>query len=275
MRIYSPAGGPSKERVHTADAHRGTGCLDVVWRAVLLFLVVEAAAIAYLSAHWPTGAVAVVALLIGFLVGKLRYEAKIDGLTADCSTKKSTIDGLTAMHAAHVALLERQVGTSSPDEIKAQIDGFKSEVATLKTQVATLEAGLAVIRPRRLSADAIDKMSTIMSKSSGFLRVVLPKEQVNDAHDYGRDFRKVIERAGWKTDYTMPFATFGQSLHGLCLVVPDPSSLTPAQALISAALSAAELSFDVQAEPKWPTRPGVLPDPNHPDAMLVISRKGP
>lgn len=130
--------------------------------------------------------------------------------------------------------------------------------------------------PRSLSADDTAKMAAIMSKSSGFLRVVLPSEPVNDAYDYGQDFRKVIQRAGWKTDYSMPFASFGVSPHGLCLVVPNPSSLTPNQALVVAALKAVDLSFDVQAEPKRPSLPSApapAPDPDAPDAMLVISRK--
>ncbi len=211
---------------------------------------------------WIVGALCVFVAM--FQAWRRAYRARLSAESqvalATRNAEEARTGPLTEM-AAHLADLRNKLGTSSPDEIKAQIDGLQKQVAEL---VARSDRGL--------SRDDIVKMAAVLSKSSGFLRVALASDS-GDAYGYGHYFGKVIQRAGWKTDARMPYVSFGRSPHGLCLVVPDPASLTPAQVSIAAALDAVGLSFGWEAL-AWTNLPGSPKgaDPNPPDAILVISR---
>jgi hypothetical protein len=84
--------------------------VHLIWRAVVVLLAVEAAAFAWLLAHWPSGAFALTTCLFGFLIGSLRYSSAI-------ATKDTHIKLLEAQRDD----LKAKLGTSSPDEIKVRI----------------------------------------------------------------------------------------------------------------------------------------------------------
>lgn len=138
----SQAAGPSKARARTAVARSGAGCLDVVWRAVLLccwVLVVD------LIAHWDA-AWAVVKGAPGIFVGMLL--ALLGPVSAGMfwllksilsSRYAGTIDQLQERINFRDDQLKNAAGTSSPDEIKAKLDEQKAKIDGLSAEVAALK----------------------------------------------------------------------------------------------------------------------------------------
>lgn len=140
-----------------------------------------------------------------------------------------------------IADLKSKVGTASPDEIKARIDGLEARLADI-----------ASIVPRRLNKEQKATLRAALAAPSdaptGPVRISV-EDGVDDGHLYSLDFQEALTESGWKAPLVQRDRVGRvRSQCGLCLRVVDPSALTPIQRRLADALKAAGLQFDVHGE---------------------------
>lgn len=211
------------------------GRLDVVLTVLLCCLMADF--LRYLGTEWvvlkgaPLIFLTALAVFCGlaYAASKWRHGSTIESL----NERIKLGDAHLKFRDDQLEDLKEKVGTTSPNEIKERIDG--------------LEAQLAAIRPRRLSTEQTSKLVAALGGRPESVRVAI-EDGVDDAYLYAEDLKAAFRRAEWKAEGQTTRVDSDRSPVGLTLCVPDPSALTSEQKRIAAAMRAAGLRFDVQAE---------------------------
>jgi hypothetical protein len=166
------------------------------------------------------------------------------------------------IHSAEISGKDATIETQ-----KAQIDSYKDKLSgatpdEAKAKIADLEARLAMVEPRRLSAEQRHAMASSFGNSGG--SIVLSHDMTcADCAQYAADFDKILKEAHWTIIPSGVVGVPNVSSKGVTIWTSDIHLSPDAKALVDA-FGAAKIPFDI-----IPTPPG-QPQPAQYSGMVRI-----
>jgi len=233
----------------------------------LIYLMKEGGAIA--NAPVLFGVAAVSIGFLTYMAARWRYKGIIESRNAEISSQGERLK----LQAEKNADLKAKVGTDIPAEIKARIEDLETQVIKLG--------------PRMLREAVVGRLSESLKESPGV--VVISQEVVaSDARALCLQLSSAFTNAGWHVCTTTFLTLMSPSpSSGMAVIVENPLSLTPNQAVIANSLKRVGIAFDLQKGPGavmgLPNQPPLphncknalpdkIPGKGIPDAEIVIAR---
>lgn len=213
----------------------------------------------YIQSEWGviTGAPAIMtvgaALLVSaaFAAARFLYAARIE--TAESRLKLSE---------DRVLQYKEKLEGASPDDARKRMD--------------LLELQVMALTPRRLSEEQKGRLRSILGSASYAVEIA-HDAAAGDAKAFAADFLMSFRLAGWPVISSMVMGVDQPPASGVALQVRDLHAFQPAERVVSQALNALGVAFDLQlnTRPPVPNFEGMgrVDMPLNPDVSLLFTTK--
>jgi uncharacterized protein YukE len=165
---------------------------------------------------------------------------------------------------------------ATPDEAKARIDTLRSTVNRLQASVTDLAPKLNSLKVRSLSSVQRDAMTAILKSGGGSLYhfEIQSDMSCQDCGVFATSLLSAFPHPPWIITMAKVLGPSGPSPKGIAVLTPDPSHPSPEIALVTKALQAADIDFDLEGGAAMYFQPGAL-QPIKTAAMLITLKLTP